>query len=45
MKEKGYTKENYDSPEIYVVEISIEKGFAASGENFGNGGGFNYDYE
>lgn len=28
----------YESPKIVILEIKVESGFAASGNNFGNGG-------
>ena len=31
----------YVAPEVEVIEVEVEKGFAASGDGSGNTGGFN----
>ena len=40
MKNLGFAEEvvNYDAPQVEVIEVEVEKGFAASLEN-GEGGG------
>ncbi len=29
---------DYVAPQVEVIEVEVEKGFATSGEEFGNGG-------
>lgn len=38
-------KMNYEVPQVEVIEVEVEKGFAASGDGDGSGqtGGFNPD--
>ena len=31
-------KENYRAPSVYIVEVNVERGFAATSPNFNDGG-------
>lgn len=43
MKKNVLNQERYDSPEVIVVEMSVEKGFAISGDMSNEGGGVGGD--
>ena len=38
MKKMEYVK--YDAPQVEIIEVEVEKGFAGSNDGYGESGGF-----